>query len=515
MADFIVKDRTNSRFANDFQVDCDPAHVATDQEKAYTAAVEQTLAGLMSDLKADRDATLRDHLRTARNDWRAAITTRLRAAADEFAAARIDAGEASARNAKIETEYKSNIPDVNLTPVASPLFPGQVALTPTAFVPDAAEQAYLDELASLLEAFKTDDAADAAAKYSEDALAARRKQRTDCTSELKKDFANWKQGTDSQTVASNVSFNRGGYRALREHVGQSLFAVSVVLGTIGADKDYAVDLKIMVERDLPAPNDTASPEKQELFVQLNNACGIVRTVCQQIRDQAPDNDPVKFEAANKRARLLLDEYVTKLAGIGRLGLEGPHASLAKGALTSLKTEFVASQAGRIKNRYVRLLFNYALGFAAAFMAAYVFILLAGCPAGKAAAHAPACANSWWEIHKTFLLAATGAAAGTWVSFAIRRLDLPFEDLPLLEEASLDPPFRILFVVALTFTVCLLFWTSAVNIEIGNLKTGPESFRATGSIAFLIGMFCGLSERALATAVSGRAAAFVRGVAGAG
>jgi hypothetical protein len=114
-----------------------------------------------------------------------------------------------------------------------------------------------------------------------------------------------------------------------------------------------------------------------------------------------------------------------------------------------------------------------------------------------------------------LLAATGAAAGTWVSFAIRRLDLPFEDLPMLEESSLDPPFRILFVVALTFTVCLLFWTSAINIEIGNLKTGPDSFKTTGSIAFLVGMFCGLSERALATAVSGRAAAFVRGVAGGG
>jgi hypothetical protein len=514
MADFIVKDRTSSRFTNDFQVDPDPAHVATDQEKAYIVAVEQTLAGIMRDLKADGVATLRDRLRAARADWRAAITVRLRAEADSFAAARIDAAQASARNAEIESDYKNNNPDVNLTAVKPALFPDQAELTNTNFVPDATEQSYLDDLKELLDGFVTDDAADVKANYTDDALVARRKQRTEATNRMKKDFGDWKEGTDTQTASGNLSYVRGGYRALREYIGQSLFAVSVVPGD-GDEKNYAVDLRIIVERNLPAPNDTASPEKQELFVQLSNACAVIRTVCQQIRDQAPDNDAIKIEAANKRSRLLLNEYVTKLAGIGRIGLEGPHAVLAKGALTSLKTEFVASQAGRIKNRYVRLLGQYAGVFAFLIMVAYVFISLTGCPTGKVAAHVPACSVSWWEIHKTFLLAAAGAVIGTWVSFAIRRLDLPFEDLPMLEEASLDPPFRILFVVALTLTVCLLFWTSAINIEIGNLKTGPDSFRTTGSIAILIGMFCGLSERALATAVSGRAAAFVRGVAGGG
>jgi hypothetical protein len=62
---------------------------------------------------------------------------------------------------------------------------------------------------------------------------------------------------------------------------------------------------------------------------------------------------------------------------------------------------------------------------------------------------------------------------------------------------------------------LLFWTSAINIEIGSLRTGPDFFKRAGSIAILVGMFCGLSERALATAISGRAAAFVKGVAGGG
>jgi hypothetical protein len=86
---------------------------------------------------------------------------------------------------------------------------------------------------------------------------------------------------------------------------------------------------------------------------------------------------------------------------------------------------------------------------------------------------------------------------------------------LLDEESLEPPFRLLFVVALTLTVCLLFWTGAINVKIGDLNTSPDSFKLMGSIAVLVGMFCGLSERTLATAISGRAAAFVRGVAGGG
>jgi hypothetical protein len=47
----------------------------------------------------------------------------------------------------------------------------------------------------------------------------------------------------------------------------------------------------------------------------------------------------------------------------------------------------------------------------------------------------------------------------------------------------------------------------MNIEVGMLKT--TEFR--GVTSFLVGVFAGLSERALATAMAGRAAAFVRGI----
>jgi hypothetical protein len=124
---------------------------------------------------------------------------------------------------------------------------------------------------------------------------------------------------------------------------------------------------------------------------------------------------------------------------------------------------------------------------------------------------------FWVEHKTFMLAAGGAAIGTWLSFSIRRVTLSFEELGVLEEDLLDPGVRVIFVVVLTLTVCLLFWTGAINLEIGNLKTAQlrtgEPGVPIGAIAVLVGVFCGIAERALATAISGRAAAFVKGVAG--
>lgn len=187
----------------------------------------------------------------------------------------------------------------------------------------------------------------------------------------------------------------------------------------------------------------------------------------------------------------------KLAAIGKLGLEGPNTTLAKLALDSLRNEFVAHEGPRIKNSYVCRL-GPACGTAAAlFLLAYVLVATG------------LVEREFWKLHKSFLLAGAGAAIGTRLSFSIREVELSFEHLGVVEADLLDPTFRVLFVVALATTACLLFWTGVMNIEIGNLKTTPGEFGRAGTVALLVGVFCGLSERALATSVSGRAATFVK------
>ena len=299
---------------------------------------------------------------------------------------------------------------------------------------------------------------------------------------------------------------QGRYFARRDWLKLSLFNVDTVPDQ--ADKNFAVALDIRLAGGLPPPDDRPSQEEEDLFVDIGKTETVITAVVHHMQDRAGKigqrwvfwSQP-RAQAEYKLAGQLLDEYVKKLASIARVGLEGPHTSLAKLALSELRADFTAQQAPRIKNIYVRSLGVMAALWAASLLLAYGIVHYVGTAAG------------WWYQHEAFLVAAAGASIGTWLSFSIRRVGLAFSDLANLEEDLLDPSVRIIFVIGLTLTACLLFWTGVMNIEIGNLKTNATELIHNGSVAMLIGVFFGISERALATAISGRAATFVRGIGG--
>jgi hypothetical protein len=302
-------------------------------------------------------------------------------------------------------------------------------------------------------------------------------------------------------AADNLLVIKGKYRRDIERFEESLFVVRERLD----NANLAVGVSIRVAAGLPPPNDIPSGAKEELYTALDSAEITITTACQRMLDRI--NRSWRTNAAKERERTrvrqLQDRYIKKLGGIGRVGLEGPQTALGKLALTGLRNEFVAQEAGRIKNAYIQSLGVASAVTAVAFIIPYVLISINNIT------------SNWWHVHKAFLLAAAGAAIGTWLSFSIRRVQLSFDDLAVLEEDRLDPGIRVIFVVGLTMVACLLFWTGIMNLEIGNLKTKPETFMVLGSVAFLVGVFSGIAERALATAISGRAAAFVRGLAGGG
>jgi hypothetical protein len=197
----------------------------------------------------------------------------------------------------------------------------------------------------------------------------------------------------------------------------------------------------------------------------------------------------------------LDEYLRALAGIARVGLmntDDTQTPFADFALAGFKEEFVAREAGAIKNNYVRRLGLHALFATAIAVIAYLLVIF----------FVP---TDWipWRF-RNFLLLAAGAAVGTWLSFSIRRQILSFSDLATLEEDRLNPGLRILFMVALTTVVGLLLWTHAVTIVVGSFNT---NFESSGSHAALIGALCGIAERSLAVAVGRRAQDFATGVGG--
>lgn len=303
-----------------------------------------------------------------------------------------------------------------------------------------------------------------------------------------------------ETAADNVFTTRGRYRADLDKMAIALFLVEPEWRD-----GQVVDVLIRVAESAPISPDPAAQEKQSLYVALDGARTVVKTVTNRMEERAGafwHKHRVR-EREVRRAQRVRNDYMRKLVDIGQLGLQHPHVDLGKLALNGFRAEFVAQEAGRVKNAYVR-----SLGSAAGVTALLAFIAFA-------LAREPSGLLGFLSAYKVFFLAAGGAAIGTWLSFSIRRVTLSFEDLAMLEEDLLDPGLRVIFVVILTMVVCLLFWTGAVNLEIGNLKTGdlsnPVSKLPIEAIALLVGIFCGIAERALATAISGRASTFVRGV----
>lgn len=502
---FTVSPRTEPRIPGEFQIEPAGNHVPTDPERAAVDGITRAVAQLADQAAVDEKAKIRESLRTARTAFRTAQLAELRGVADEFANAALKAAEAAARCNEIAGRTKDNVPDVTLAAAAPPRFEGEPVVKRNNFALDAGEQAYVDEQRELLDILATHEAADSRetadgkARYSKAEMEVRRAQRAEAIVRLKNNFSSWKEGTTSRIATANVSYTRGYYAAQRARLERKLFTVDPVPGT-GDDANFNVELKIGVTRGLPAPNDTPSQDQSDLYVEINRAETVISVVCRQIRARA------RSAEENKRGLRLLGEYIDKLVGIGKVGLEGPQTALAKLALDNLRKEFVAREAREILNRYVRRLGAWSGGFAAFFFLIYILVRNYACTGS-----APC--TSWWDAHRSFLLAAAGASLGTWASFSVRQVTLTFEQLAAPEEELLDAPLRVIFVVVLTMAACLLFWTGAINLKIGELNTEAVSFSKIGTVAILVGFFCGLSERALSSAIAGRATAFIGGIAG--
>lgn len=496
---FTVSSRTAPNLPNALKIEPQAGYTPTAPEREACDTINRAVDQLADQAAADVKVEPRESLKTARTTFRAAQLAELRGVADGFVNGALDAAAAVTRCGEIAGRIKDNVPDVKLTSAAPARFEGEPVVTPVNFELNVGEQGYVDEQKELLDKLAADEAADVKAKanYSEAELRTRRTQRADAVKRLTDNFFSWKKGTTSRIASANVSYTRGYYAAQRARLERKLFTVNPVPGT-GDDANFNVELKIGVTRGLPAPNDKPTQDQSDLYVEINRAETIVSAVCRQIRARSPEE--------NKRGLRLLGEYIDKLVGIGKVGLEGPQTALAKLALDNLRKEFVAREAREILNRYVRRLGAWSGGFAAFFFLIYILVRNYACTGS-----APC--TSWWDAHRSFLLAAAGASLGTWASFSVRQVTLTFEQLAAPEEELLDAPLRVIFVVVLTMAACLLFWTGAINLKIGELNTEAVSFSKIGTVAILVGFFCGLSERALSSAIAGRATAFIGGIAG--
>jgi hypothetical protein len=219
------------------------------------------------------------------------------------------------------------------------------------------------------------------------------------------------------------------------------------------------------------------------------------------------NLKAEVEAALTVLRMLFaddrqfETYFRPLLSLAQAGLVGQHAQpdVALGALTALKNEITAREAGKVKNRYMR-----TLGLRALWVGAPVLIVAVGL---YLVTH-----NYWGgksanlSIFINFLFLWSGCMAGVWLSFGARKTILRFEDLHIPEEDRLEPVIRLIFAGLLTVIIGLFFSLRVLTINLGAITT--DQINVSVKLAALIGMLGGFSEKALSSAVARQASRLI-------
>ncbi len=207
-------------------------------------------------------------------------------------------------------------------------------------------------------------------------------------------------------------------------------------------------------------------------------------------------------SAADRTKATFRGYFNNLFLIAQIALDGPQAQprVGRSSLENLKNEILVREGGRVKNNYMWGLLKsaFALGIVPVFFLAFFEALKLQYSQDHGR---PAQFNgSLWFTQPIILVLVTmafawvGALAGTFLSFGIRNPSLTFDQLAIPEDHRMQPLLRLIYVGMLAVVAMAAILVKAVSISVGSLSTAH--ILEYPSAAFVIGLFCGLSERAL-------------------
>jgi hypothetical protein len=238
-------------------------------------------------------------------------------------------------------------------------------------------------------------------------------------------------------------------------------------------------------------------EQEKLIGDVNGALTVVRVVFPETMT------PVKTQTTSyqdiPRKSVRRSEYIEKLAYVAQIGITKPdRVRFANSLLEGFKSNFVSLEGEFVKNRYAQQLGWKALMIGGIFLVGYFLV-----------SFVPSIPHNWqslvqpFQTYRSFLAMAAAACMGTWISFLLRRVTLDFADLANPEEDRVAPLIRLFFVIGLTWVIGAFIATDLFEIKIGGGDTLKTKLLASGLIAALIGVVCGISERALASVVARR------------
>lgn len=187
----------------------------------------------------------------------------------------------------------------------------------------------------------------------------------------------------------------------------------------------------------------------------------------------------------------------RLVGIAEGGGISTYLELAKSHLEQFKNDLVLRKGSEIKLAYLKELGYVGIYIAATCLIIAVFLY----------ANIGSIDFEKLKINNLFLTIA-GVSIGTWLSFAIRKKEIVFEDLRLLSKGKRNPLLRMMVMVFIAVVFYFMFITGFLNIEMGDtFSTKVIANDDARDFAFIVGVFLGLSETTIGPALTNRVATF--------
>lgn len=189
------------------------------------------------------------------------------------------------------------------------------------------------------------------------------------------------------------------------------------------------------------------------------------------------NKPEKYEI-----------YFDRLLSTAQGGLVGdnPLTEMAIAAVEQMKSELASREGRGIKTKYL-----VELGWMSALSAVVAMILYfaLGC------AFPDLCSSDWSEI-RHYLIVWSGSMIGLWVSYAVRRTEVNFEELSIMDKRTTEAAIRVIFVGLVSAAFALFLSTGVMEFAIGDFKF--HQFKLSIETAGLLGLIAGFSEQTLPT-----------------
>ena len=236
--------------------------------------------------------------------------------------------------------------------------------------------------------------------------------------------------------------------------------------------DIVFQISPLADQDIPI-------EQQDLLFDVQATLEIIRTLYK----------------SNARAFANYFDQLLKLSQVG-LVEDNAQPQLSQRALEQVKNEITNRESGKIKNRYLKELGRKALifGMPAFIVGAFLnYLKCKGIDFG--------CLNC--SEFANLLVLWTGTMLGVWLSFAITRTILGFNDLTIIEKDRLEPSLRFIFTGSLAIIFGLLFITKAIEINLGDLYS--VKIIDDPITAFLLGVILGLNEKIIGSTLTKKTA----------